>query len=93
VSGTSFSASSGFVQRCRQLVRLQLARQVEPVPHPDVADARMHEDDPHGLPSPESSSTARNASWGTSTRPTCFIRFFPSFCFSSSLRFRVTSPP
>jgi hypothetical protein len=44
-------------------------------------------------PSPESSSTARKASWGTSIRPTCFMRFLPSFCFSSSLRLRVTSPP
>ena len=35
-----------------------------------------------------SSSTARNASCGTSIRPTCFIRFLPSFCFSSSLRLR-----
>ena len=38
-------------------------------------------------------STARNASCGTSTAPTCFIRFLPSFCFSSSLRLRVMSPP
>ena len=38
-------------------------------------------------------STARNASWGTSTRPTCFMRFLPSFCLSSSLRLRVMSPP
>ncbi len=38
-------------------------------------------------------STARNASWGISTAPTCFMRFFPSFCFSRSLRFRVMSPP
>src|SRR5207248_11482747 len=38
-------------------------------------------------------STARNASWGTSTIPTCFIRRFPAFCFSSSLRLRVMSPP
>ncbi len=38
-------------------------------------------------------STARNASWGISTRPTRFMRFFPSFCFSSSLRFREMSPP
>src|SRR5262249_30559216 len=30
--------------------------------------------------------TARKASWGMSTRPTRFIRFFPSFCFSSSFR-------
>src|SRR5262249_49538249 len=33
--------------------------------------------------------TARNASCGISTRPTRFMRFLPSFCFSSSLRFRV----
>ena len=38
-------------------------------------------------------STARNASCGTSTPPTCFIRFLPFFCFSSSLRLRVMSPP
>jgi len=38
-------------------------------------------------------STARNASCGTSTPPTFFIRFLPFFCFSSSLRFRDTSPP
>ena len=38
-------------------------------------------------------STARNASCGISTVPTCFMRRFPSFCFSSSLRFRVMSPP
>ena len=51
----------------------------------------------HRLPlrdgSVASSSTARNASCGTSIRPTCFIRFLPSFCFSSSLRLRVMSPP
>lgn len=41
--------------------------------------------------SPE--SAAMNASWGTSTRPTIFIRFLPSFCFSRSLRLRVMSPP
>ena len=34
-----------------------------------------------------------NASWGMATLPTVFIRFFPSFCFSSSFRLRVTSPP
>ena len=42
---------------------------------------------------PSSSSTARKASWGTSILPTCFIRLLPVFCFSSSLRLRVTSPP
>ncbi len=44
------------------------------------------------FPSP-SSSTARKASCGISTRPTCFMRFLPSFCFSSSLRLREMSPP
>ena len=33
-------------------------------------------------------SAATNASWGTSTRPICFIRFLPSFWRSSSLRLR-----
>ena len=37
--------------------------------------------------------TARNASCGTSTAPTCFIRFLPFFWRSSSFRFRVMSPP
>ena len=37
--------------------------------------------------------TARNASCGTSTIPTCFIRFFPAFWRSSSFRLRVMSPP
>ena len=36
---------------------------------------------------------AMKASWGTSTRPTIFIRFLPAFCFSSSLRLRLMSPP
>ena len=34
-----------------------------------------------------------NASCGMFTDPTVFIRFLPSFCFSSSLRLRVMSPP
>ncbi len=38
-------------------------------------------------------STAIKASCGTSTLPTCFMRFLPSFCFSSSFRFREMSPP
>src|SRR5690606_183017 len=42
---------------------------------------------------PSSLSTARNASCGSSTLPTAFMRRFPSFCFSRSLRFRVMSPP
>ena len=38
-------------------------------------------------------STAMNASCGMFTRPIDFIRFLPSFCFSSSLRLREMSPP
>src|SRR6202040_378444 len=38
-------------------------------------------------------STAMKAACGTSTAPTIFMRFLPSFCFSSSLRLRVMSPP
>jgi len=44
-------------------------------------------------PSDSVDSAAMKASCGTSTRPTIFIRFLPSFCFSSSLRLRVMSPP
>ncbi len=36
---------------------------------------------------------AMNASCGTSTLPMAFMRFLPAFCFSSSLRLRVMSPP
>jgi hypothetical protein len=36
---------------------------------------------------------AMKASCGISTLPYCRIRFLPSFCFSSSFRFRVMSPP
>ena len=36
---------------------------------------------------------AMKASGGTSTVPMFFIRFLPAFCFSSSLRLRVMSPP
>ena len=44
-------------------------------------------------PSESEDSAAMKASCGTSTRPTIFIRFLPSFCFSNSLRLRVMSPP
>src|SRR6202020_2080623 len=36
---------------------------------------------------------ARKAFFGISSCPTCFMRFLPAFCFSSSLRLRVISPP
>ena len=48
---------------------------------------------PYFFFSPSRLSTARNADCGTSTPPTCFIRRLPAFCFSSSLRLRVMSPP
>jgi hypothetical protein len=38
-------------------------------------------------------SAARNADCGISTLPNWRIRFLPSFCFSSSFRFREISPP
>ena len=38
-------------------------------------------------------STARKASCGISTWPNCFMRFLPSFCFSSSFFLREMSPP
>ena len=38
-------------------------------------------------------NTSIKASCGMFTRPISFIRFLPSFCFSSSFRFRVMSPP
>ena len=38
-------------------------------------------------------SAETKASWGMSTEPIDFIRFLPSFCFFSSLFFRVMSPP
>ena len=45
------------------------------------------------LPYSSRVSAEMKASWGTSTRPMFFIFFLPSFCFSSSLRLRVMSPP
>ena len=48
---------------------------------------------PHTYSSSPNFKSAKNASCGTSTRPTRFIRRFPSACFSSNFRFRDTSPP
>jgi len=39
------------------------------------------------------SNTAMNASCGMFTDPMLFIRSLPFFCFSSSFRLRLTSPP
>src|SRR6266511_1310979 len=38
-------------------------------------------------------NTSMNAFWGMLIFPMLFIRFFPSFCFSSNFRLRVISPP
>ena len=38
-------------------------------------------------------NAAMNASWGMLTLPYSRIRFFPSFCFSSSFFLRLASPP
>ena len=38
-------------------------------------------------------NAAKNADWGISTLPNWRIRFLPSFCFSSSFRLRLISPP
>ena len=65
-------------------------RQVEvQVPRAEAGSAHFRNPDP----SFPRFSTARNASCGTSTAPTRFIRFLPSFCFSISFRLRVMSPP
>ena len=45
---------------------------------------------PVGVSAPRA---AMKASWGTSTRPMAFMRLLTLFCFSSSLRLRVMSPP
>ena len=84
-------AGEGLRQVVLEVVAQEFAWQLEPVPHPGIRDPRVDQHESYGRPS--SSSTARNASCGTSTRPTCFMRFLPAFCFSSSLRLRLTSPP
>ena len=68
-------------------VAVAAAMRAERNVHVQVADVPAHRVESPRL------STARNASCGTSTAPTCFIRFLPAFCFSSSLRLRVMSPP
>ena len=54
----------------------------------------VHQISAHFLPVGTSEvRAAMKASCGTSTRPMDFMRFLPSFCFSSSLRLRLMSPP
>ena len=45
------------------------------------------------LPASPVDRAAMNASCGTSTCPSIFMRFLPAFCFSNSLRLREMSPP
>ena len=66
------------------------------VPGADVArkgSEHQRSQDLHELHQSSTCKMARNASWGTSTEPICFMRFLPAFCFSRSLRLRLTSPP
>jgi len=60
---------------------------------PAIANSRARALAPCSYSPSPTLSTAKNASWGISTRPMRFMRFLPSFCFSSSLRLRVMSPP
>ena len=60
---------------------------------PQLPDRTYFFSRPPAEPAGSLDSAAMKASCGTSTRPTIFIRFLPSFCFSSSLRLRVMSPP
>ena len=48
---------------------------------------------PQSYQSESDFNTARKADCGIITLPTIFMRFLPFFCFSSSLRLRVISPP
>ena len=80
------------VHRVHRLYRLYRAYRVDRV-HPLTALAAQAPHPNPGSAYSDCSSTARKASWGMLTEPTVFIRFLPSFCFSSSLRLRVMSPP
>ncbi len=80
--------------------RAQGAQQGSPSRHIEGNQTRLHEVDSRcsatraRREAQEPSLNAEmNASWGTSTRPMLFIFRLPSFCFSRSLRLRVTSPP
>ncbi len=77
------------------VVRPQRATTQTAASTPTPAGARVRGRAAHFFRSPSApvDSAAMKASCGTSTRPIVFIRFLPSFCFSSSLRLRVMSPP
>jgi len=76
-SGRSYGGSGGGMRASRLLLRSAAAAAVAP------SCARYL----------SIRSACTKASLGMSTRPTCRIRFLPSFCLSSSLRLRLTSPP
>ena len=54
---------------------------------PDALGKKPRNDHAHAF------STWMNASCGMLTDPKDFMRFLPSFCFSSNLRLREMSPP
>lgn len=84
---------------CRSLrSEAALCRRSLPVsfvsPAAPVVVTSYYEDGPPPLPLPLSSlRTAMNASCGTSTLPSDFMRFLPSTCFLSSFFLRLMSPP
>ena len=101
-SGASFGFETGMDPcaqddaLCRVYRSLGAQRTQLGVPRPESDDRDPGRVSCHTLDaafSPPRLRTARNASWGISTLPTSFILALPSFCFSNSLRFRVTSPP
>ena len=81
----------------REKGRLSAAREAQPIHEPDQA-AYKSQKDQQGRKikihlSRPTCRMAMKAACGIATEPNCFMRFLPAFCFSSSLRLRVTSPP
>jgi len=85
-AGRSKHANPRSIDFWRSVVYLLILR--EPQEYRRTCESRVA-----ATPQSSVSSTLMNAAWGISTLPIIFIRFFPSFCFSSSLRLRDTSPP
>jgi hypothetical protein len=100
---TRHRSPSTTLVRCSPLVRRSSPNDAAPVRAPARQRQQAGAGDADGLDPARGhffeavdslvESAATKASWGTSTRPTIFIRFLPSFCFSSSFRLRVMSPP
>jgi len=74
-----FHATEGFHRPC--------------VTPPASAEPQRGRVDPMSDRQSSTFKTAMKASCGISTLPMDFMRFLPSFCFSSSFRLRVMSPP